>query len=100
MRLNAGTVPLGGLVEYAINPDSSRVVYLADQDMDEVDELHSSGLNDFVPFDGPPPDTGTDSLSAVGARLWHRLRWHFDRNLRARTGQIQSGINGDIERLK
>jgi len=43
-------LPLGGDVDfknYAISPDSSGVVYIADQDVDQVDEIYS------VPITGP-----------------------------------------------
>ncbi len=43
-------LPVGGDVDFknfAVSPDSSRVVYVADQDIDEVDEIYS------VPITGP-----------------------------------------------
>jgi len=49
VKLN-NTLPEGGDVDFknfAVSPDSSRVVYVADQDVDEVDEIFS------VPITGP-----------------------------------------------
>ena len=47
LRISGTLVPGGDVQEFfAISPDSSRVIYLADQDTDEVTELYS------VPIDG------------------------------------------------
>ncbi len=41
VKLNGALVPGGNVTFFQVSPDSSRVVYLADQQMDNVVELHS-----------------------------------------------------------
>lgn len=49
VKLNSTLIENGVVEFFKVSPDGSRVVYKADQDMDEVDELYS------VPIDGSAP---------------------------------------------
>ena len=57
-RLSQGRAIEGDVVNYQISPDGATVVYLADQDTDEVDELYS------VPVGGDTPVKLSSALPA------------------------------------
>ena len=78
VKLNSAMPSGGNVAEYHVSPDSSRVVYLADQQTDEVFELYSvplagggaTKLNDVLPSWG-----GADfqyAISPDGARVVYR----------------------------
>ena len=60
IKLNGTLVPGGNVVGFNISPDSSRVVYTADQDTDNVIELYSVPLGD-------PAVAGIKLNGALGA---------------------------------
>src|SRR5262245_34155482 len=59
-RLSGAMPPGGDVRSHAVSPDGKRVVYLADQDSDEVVELWS------VPTAGGPPVQLNGSLVSAG----------------------------------
>ena len=63
VRLNPALVPGGDVREFKIAPDDARIVYCADQDVDQSFELYS------VPADGSAPSVrlGTGQLDPFGA---------------------------------
>jgi Tol biopolymer transport system component len=50
IKLNGALIALGNVVDFKISPDSSQVIYFADQQTDEIFELYS------VPLGGPAAD--------------------------------------------
>ena len=44
VKLNGPLVAGGGIQRFSVSPDGSRVVYQADQDADEVEELYGATL--------------------------------------------------------
>jgi Tol biopolymer transport system component len=70
IKLNKNLTAGGGVYEFQIGPDSSRVVYRADQDADEVFELYSVPLagpsNTGVKINGPlVADGDVNTLNGV-----------------------------------
>lgn len=76
-KLSGEMVLDGDVDDYSISPDSSRVVYLADQDTDEVQELYSVPIGGGTPVKlNGPFVTGGDvwpfSISPDSSRVVYR----------------------------
>ena len=77
-QLNAPLIPDGGIVDFQLSSDGSRVVYLADQDTDNVDELYSVPIAGGTPtrISGDLVDGGDVrfdfQLSSDGSRVVYR----------------------------
>lgn len=83
IKLSDIQIQEGDIVEYQISADSSYVVYLADQDTDEVIELYS------VPTDGSTPPIKLNSALTTGG-------WVGSYKISADSNQVVYRANQDL----
>jgi Tol biopolymer transport system component len=107
--LSGGLMPAGAEVEaYYITPDSSRVVYIADQDSADVMELYSvsitggpiTKLNPPITASDGEVDSGTATFSPDGSRVVFLAEWQTNNIYELFSVPVAGGtpvrLNGDL----
>lgn len=107
--LSGGLLPAGANIEaYYITPDSSRVVYIADQDSADMMELYSvsitggpiTKLNPPITASDGEVDSGTATFSPDGSRVVFLADWQINNAYELFSVPVAGGtpvrLNGDL----